>query len=188
MHPPSQYSMGYSIANKPQNSSYSVLHLMLDGRDSEVNGHNQIVQSENYSYSSIRMASIDEKRMHPKINIWNQTFKPPHSSQKSARWETFCWDSSKKSPIEPKRNLIRCEYTFNFTSILMLPTFNDSPRRGYSFDSEYPRRRAPERKVLKSWTAPSKYLNSKSIHTVTFTFGLKSFWEALIPLSHSPIR
>ena len=37
-----------------------LLHLMLGERTPQVNGQDQIVQSENYCYSFIRLVSIDE--------------------------------------------------------------------------------------------------------------------------------
>ena len=44
----------------PQKRMNSALHQMMDGRNSEVNVPDQIVQSGNYCYSSKRVASINE--------------------------------------------------------------------------------------------------------------------------------
>ena len=55
-----------------------VLHQMLGGGTSEVNDQDQIIQSGNYSYLSIRVASIDEKNSHGKITMayfWFENFK-----------------------------------------------------------------------------------------------------------------
>ena len=42
-----------------------MLHLMLGERTPQVNGQDQIVQSGNYSYSFIKVVSIDEIKIKP---------------------------------------------------------------------------------------------------------------------------
>ena len=50
----------------------AVLHHMLGGSNSQVHVQDQIIQSRNYCYSSIRMISIDkEKKQQTKDNQMN---------------------------------------------------------------------------------------------------------------------
>ena len=105
------------------------LHLMLGGWSPQVNSHDQIVQSGNYSYSSLRVASIDEvkKYSHRKIimtltqNIYPNriTFCTSKKGAGSAEVGVLALMFEKSiTELKHKQKFLKCK------SIINIATFN----------------------------------------------------------------
>ena len=92
------------------------LNQIISKRTSSVNGQDQIVQSGNYCYSSIRVASIDEEKIYKNIHRKTtmtliQARCPNHIAFHASKQSTHSAEVRdlvpvfKKSTIEPKQNL-----------------------------------------------------------------------------------